>query len=276
MPRSAANPDFMSTYLYDNRPPHTDMIDASVALWLIDIEAAEPALWQIEEQTPRLSWRGQMDFQTDVNGRRARARFSAHVALRLVLERWLGAKPVRGVAFNTAKNGKPFLAGSGLDFSLSYSENMVLIGVRAGGAIGVDLECERRLRLSEARRAAIIAVADRFNEQKPLRRRGDDGTLFLQAWTRIEAVAKATGLGIGSVLGHFGLIGPGKHRRANQPGTAMEFIDNYDLVVNDLDVEGDLFAAIAQIRGTVVPKIREMPISREALEAFAGNHLQRR
>lgn len=282
MSKAAAKKDFMTTYMRPPPPSQTWINDGSVALWLVDINAAERALWTIERKTPRLSWRERMDFETASNWSRARIRFCAHVALRLVLERWLGAHAVRGVAFEFDKSGKPYLRGSGLDFSLSYADSMVLIGIRTGGAIGVDLESERDVRMSAPRRAGIVAAANALSTQSLLphegKSRGAAGgmTSFLQAWTRLEAVSKATGMGIGRVLGHFGLIGPDKARRKADLDAVTDFIDCYSLGVRDLEVFPGLYASVAQICGTVMPDVQQLPVELDALDDFVADTRQRR
>ena len=244
---------------------------SSVTLWLVDIDRAEQALWQLEEEAPRLSWRERVDFETASNFERARIRLGAHIALRLVLERWLGATAVRGVAYEVEKGGKPFLSGSGVDFSVSYSGSKVLIGVRAGGAIGVDLECDREVRMTREQRNRIIAMSGILKAQTCPAAGFDETTHFLQAWTRMEALAKATGLGIGRVLGHFGLIGPDKGSLPDNRNNAAEFAERYDLVIDDLDVLPGLYASIAQIKGTVCPEINPLPDDIATLREFVDD-----
>ena len=281
MPRAVAQGsveknDFMTKYMSVQSFSQNAPNNATIDLWMIDINETEQALWAVEELTPRLSWQERLDFETATNPNRARIRYGARIALRLILERWLGAQAVRGLAYEVDRGGKPYLPGSGLDFSLSYSDALVLIGVRAGGAIGVDLERERTVKMSAQKQADIIAVADAVctapRENQPC----EDQTEFLQAWTRMESVAKATGLGIGRVLGHFGLVGADEAGRAGAEAAPREFADCYDLDVCDLSLAPGLYAAIAQVRGTVVPQICEMPLDHEALEAFATDGRHRR
>ncbi len=276
MGRAAFKNDFMTTYMGTAGRGQSGLVEETTALWLVDVNAAEQALWAMEAQTPRLCWRERMEFETTSNWRRGRDRYAAHVALRLILERWLGAQAVRGVAFDYYDSGKPYLRDSGLDFSLSYSDQMVLIGVRVGGAIGVDLECERTVKMSAERQAQIAATASAICRCSNTADSVHKDVPFLQAWTRMEAVSKATGMGIGRVLRYFGLTGADKAHRAGDQTAVIEFIERYDVCVRDLDIFPGLYASVAQIRGTVMPQLRNMPVERDDLEDFTSDDLQRR
>ena len=99
--------------------------------------------------------------------------------------------------------GKPRLAAGGPAFSLSHTDGMALIGVARAGAIGVDLETARTLRMSSRRREEILAAAAGLAAG---RRRGScRDEALLRAWCRLEAFAKARGEGLSHVLGELGL-----------------------------------------------------------------------
>lgn len=122
-----------------------------------------------------------------------------HAALRLLLMRRLGAD--RGlVAFDRATSGRPFLPGSRLDFNISHSGGIGLVGLVYDGRIGVDVELLRPVRLSDDRRARLEAAA--ISLGGPLPGPGGDRRL-LQGWVRLEAAAKLSGRGLADVLGRF-------------------------------------------------------------------------
>lgn len=101
--------------------------------------------------------------------------------------------------FAQTGHGRPMLKdgrgiASGLDFNLSHTEGLILLGVRLGGAIGVDVE-----RLSP--RATPFEILPRLlapEEREEFDRLPVDerhGRLF-QHWTLKESYVKALGTGL--------------------------------------------------------------------------------
>ncbi|MFT3790460.1 MAG: 4'-phosphopantetheinyl transferase superfamily protein [Rudaea sp.] len=98
--------------------------------------------------------------------------------------------------------GKPHLAGAELQFNLSHSHEMLLIGLSRSQPLGVDIECGARLRpwpdiarrYFTAEEAAALAAlpADRLPRS------------FLALWSAKEAVLKAIGRGIAFGLDRVG------------------------------------------------------------------------
>ena len=100
---------------------------------------------------------------------------------------------------NKPQVDRELLNGIRLDFSLSHSGGVALIGIaRDGGRIGVDVE-------TRPASPDFLDIARRWfarEEIKWLTRQGEDeqGFLFLQCWTRKEAFLKATGDGLSGDL----------------------------------------------------------------------------
>jgi len=123
---------------------------------------------------------------------------AGRAVLRSVIGRALGTDPAL-VAFAESSSGKPGLAPAGdIHFNLSHSGDVVAVAV-ADRPVGVDVE--RRRRLTRPDRLADRLFAD------PNRRRRWSAvdepartTELLQAWTRAEALLKATGEGIRGTL----------------------------------------------------------------------------
>jgi 4'-phosphopantetheinyl transferase len=118
---------------------------------------------------------------------------AARAVLRSVVGRAIGAD-AEAVMFSAAPSGKPGLSPDGpVQFNLSHSRGVVAVAV-AGQPVGVDVEVRRRL-VRPDRLARRLFDADRC-----LRWSGIDEpartTELLQAWTRAEALLKATGEGI--------------------------------------------------------------------------------
>ncbi len=172
-------------------------------LWCIDLAAAAPALRAIEQRTPRLCpadhTRAAAFSDADVR----EEWLATHIALRLLIERAAGPH-WRCVPFDRSERGKPHLGGASLAFSLSHAPSLALIGLAPRGAIGVDVERTRVVRIGEARRARIEDAGAALIA-RPLPSEGS--ARFLQAWVRLEAYAKADGCGIGRLLTRLGILG---------------------------------------------------------------------
>lgn len=131
----------------------------------------------------------------------------AHLALRLILGQYLGQRPGR-LRFRSNAYGKPALdmeEGEGgceaLDFNLSHSEDLALLAVCRGRAVGVDVESIRPDFVHQQ-------IAERFFSQR------EAATLsalpaklqpeaFFNCWTRKEAYIKARGEGLSLALDGF-------------------------------------------------------------------------
>lgn len=114
--------------------------------------------------------------------------------LRRVLGERLG-RPAGELQLRRGERGKPELAGGELAFNLSHSGGLALIGIAAGGAVGVDLERVRPLRRLDLLAEGALTAAERDS----LRGVGGEAAQarwFLRRWTAKEAVAKAFGLGL--------------------------------------------------------------------------------
>lgn len=121
---------------------------------------------------------------------------AARAALRRVLGAHLGLEPER-LRFTAGPNGKPALAphaGEDLRFSLSHSGAVALVAVRIGHEVGVDVEELRddvdfgavvRETFPASERRSFAAGAGAVSREA-----------FFRAWTRREALAKATGRGL--------------------------------------------------------------------------------
>jgi 4'-phosphopantetheinyl transferase len=116
----------------------------------------------------------------------------SHGVLRLLLSTFTGRDP-RAIRFDAGARGKPFVAG-GPYFSLSHGDAIALVAVTTGGPVGVDVERIRPdVKLDAVARTLLTAPdAARIDALPPERRE----RAWFQAWTRLEAVAKASGEGL--------------------------------------------------------------------------------
>jgi 4'-phosphopantetheinyl transferase len=135
-------------------------------------------------------------------------------ALRALLAAYAGGRP-EAVRFRYGHRGKPFLESpdpGDLQFNLSNSDELALVGFVRGPEIGVDVEYLKPMPDCEP-------IAERFfseSERKVLR--GIPGPrkeeAFFNCWTRKEAYLKAVGEGLAAPLDSFDVtLAPGEPPR---------------------------------------------------------------
>jgi 4'-phosphopantetheinyl transferase len=216
-----------------------------IELWLIDLEAAAPALQVLERDVPRLSADDRARALRLDDAQERHRRLAAYMGLRVVLER-VGGAGVRGQRLVRGPAGKPHLAAGGPAFSLAHSGGMALIGVVRTGAVGVDLEAPRALRMSSRRREEIVAAAAGLAGRPHSEDPAADDTL-LRAWCRLEAFAKAHGGGISHLLTEIGIRGPDGRQLplARIEGAAHRLAQRDRLEIADLAMPPGLLAAVA-------------------------------
>ena len=156
---------------------------------------------------------------TDESERAERFRFQrdrqdfivTRALLRILVGRYLRRDPNQ-VQFSYGTYGKPSLAGEGdqaLRFNLSHSQGLALYAFTRGRQIGVDVECVRENRDTEA-------IAERFfstqeivaieSLPEPIKQRA-----FFACWTRKEAYLKARGDGLSGAMDSFSVsVNPGE------------------------------------------------------------------
>jgi len=192
-------------------------------------------------------------------------RSTARLALRLLIARHFGEASARA-PFQAGEHGKPMLAGLDGDFNVAHSGQYALIALGGVSAIGVDLEIPRSLHLSEARRAAMADAAIRIAQGAPLPDEEDARTL--QAWARLEALAKADGTGIGRTLSQLGVWGRPAKATSGAGGETGAAPSSGSLSVCDLALGRGLFAAVALPRGIAPPAVHLLPTEVEILKVI--------
>lgn len=126
---------------------------------------------------------------------------AVHGILRIILARYLNLDPAQ-INFTHSDRGKPYLTDDcnplNLQFNLSHSENMAIVGISRDRPIGVDLEKMRPMEnsLQLAKRFFCASEYDLLTQSIPEER----DKLFFQLWTAKEAYLKATGEGISGGL----------------------------------------------------------------------------
>jgi 4'-phosphopantetheinyl transferase len=170
----------------------------------------------------------------------------SHAVLQLILSAFTGCDP-RFLHIATTVRGKPYLVDRGPHFSLSHDGDVALIAVTRCGNVGVDVERVRPdLRLDEFA-GPLVPVADVTRiEALPLEARTH---AWFQAWTRLEAVAKASGDGIQESRADFG--GSARFRTWN------------------LDVDEARVGAVAAVPSVTRVMYEALPGASAALARFA-------
>ena len=126
---------------------------------------------------------------------------TARYALRCILARWVHTDPQR-IRFVSGRNDKPLLtkgiSAEPVHFNLSHSNEVALVAVTAACPVGIDVEFARPF-------DEMPLVAEQVftpNERRELDNLGKSGYVsgFYTAWTRKEALIKATGEGLSASL----------------------------------------------------------------------------
>jgi 4'-phosphopantetheinyl transferase len=139
---------------------------------------------------------------------RDRRRF---IARRALLRRLLGKRlgvPPSSIELAYRTGGKPELSApldrSGVRFSLSHCQDLVLYSISCGVDVGVDIEAMGVT--AEADRIASTTFSPREHATYRSLRTRDKPLAFLLWWTRKEALLKATGVGLSLPLPAFDVL----------------------------------------------------------------------
>lgn len=180
----------------DSQAPPTRK--GTVQLWVLDLDLPEAELTELGSILSPLEQDRASRFHFDLHRNRY---IAAHGWLRRILSGYLSLAP-EVLEFNFASRGKPMLAGSaaqvGLEFNLSHSQSVGLLGVAQGMPIGVDVEEVRALKDAQE----LVARFFSRNESALFESLPEAGkpAAFFNLWTRKEAWLKATGEGIAHLL----------------------------------------------------------------------------
>ena len=140
---------------------------------------------------------------------RRRSLWSQYILRRLLSERT--RRSAGSLVFGKGPYGKPYLVNTqGPHFNLSHAGPMVAIAI-AEDDVGVDIECVKHIPLEEEILRMHFAAAElawylaHSEAERPC--------AFYRLWTRKEALAKATGLGLSMPLNSSVLTAPSNRYR---------------------------------------------------------------
>ncbi|MBX9653470.1 4'-phosphopantetheinyl transferase superfamily protein [bacterium] len=128
----------------------------------------------------------------------------AHGMLRTVLSKYDNREPSEW-RFVANRHGKPSIEGfnfRSLQFNISHTAGLAVVGVTCGSEIGVDVESLSRTRVrievaskafAPAEREKVLAILDESAKRKR----------FFEIWTLKESFIKAKGVGLSLALDQF-------------------------------------------------------------------------
>jgi 4'-phosphopantetheinyl transferase len=226
-------------------------------VWLVDLARSAAALEGLEQEAPRLGARERAAILARKDAAVRQKRLSAHVALRVLLERALGTG-VRGAELERPLGAKPRLpGGAGVEFSLAHGEEAALIGLSRGAAIGVDLERVRPLRIAKARRERILWAGVALLAAEPVEASAEEA--FMRAWVRLEALAKARGDGLARTLSALGLRTAARSDVSQVAAGVAQHLAATGLRLHDLALAPGRVGAVALDRTLALPPLSPFP-----------------
>jgi 4'-phosphopantetheinyl transferase len=163
--------------------------DGEAHVWLVPLQgvhAGDPPFLACLSPAER----ARADAIADPHARRCFA--TVRATLRCILAACTGMA-ADALVVRTTPRGKPILAGGGIEFSLSHTRDLAVIGV-ARTAIGVDIE--RLGRSAEPLRIARRLMHDETVAALAGLSAARRDIAFTDAWTQREAHAKALGGGL--------------------------------------------------------------------------------
>lgn len=164
---------------------------ADVALWWAPLtadadEIARVSAWLAPAEQARAARFGRQALSERYVAGRA--------LLRWLLGRALSLAP-HAVPIERGERGRPQLAGAaGIDFNVSHTEGIALVGIARARRIGVDIERADRIVRADGLAQKFLTPAEQATLAplpEPERR-----ARFLRYWTCKEAMSKATGDGL--------------------------------------------------------------------------------
>lgn len=178
-------------------PQEISLSKNCVHVWSIPLDQASETITGLR-QVLSLEEQSKADkfyFEPDRN------RFTvARAILRTLLGNYLEHNPSE-IKFSYAKNGKPFLENTSLQFNLSHSQDLALCAFTYQRELGIDVEYLRLMNDAEqiAKRFFSPSESSLFCSLSP----EEQQLAFFRCWTRKEAYIKAIGDGLSYPLDKF-------------------------------------------------------------------------
>lgn len=214
--------------------PARDMATAPTA-WSVPVSANEGLAQQFMDTLSLEEIHKGMRFHQQ----RHRSRF---LLGRVVLRHLLGQAltiPPGSLRFELGTHNKPFLADikQPLSFSLSYTDDHVIIAIDPLHPVGVDIEYIKT-------DFEFKSMVDACFSPREIQHIGDEHRRFYTLWTRKEAVLKLTGKGIGEHLPSFEVLGGTSEVQSDNVGDT----NANQLNLHTFDVQPGLIATLCTTR----------------------------
>jgi 4'-phosphopantetheinyl transferase len=190
-----------------------ELSPGEIHIWSLRLDPPAQSVEQLGRALAEDEWARANRFRFDKHRRQYAV---GRGALRTLLAGYLGTRPEL-VRFRYGPRGKPFLAedfpGKGdLQFNLSNSDEMALVGFVRGVEIGVDIEFRKPMPDCEEISERFFSLSEREVLRKLPREIKEEG--FFNCWTRKEAYLKAVGEGLAAPLDSFDVtLAPGEPPR---------------------------------------------------------------
>ncbi|MGI9520180.1 MAG: 4'-phosphopantetheinyl transferase family protein [Hyphomicrobiaceae bacterium] len=216
-------------------------------------------------------------------------RRATRVALRTILsvtrgESWGSER------FATTSDGRPFIDRAMAPvFSVSHTLTAGLVAVADDGPLGVDIERMRATKLGQSRIQSIIRAATHHGIWDGASSTSESSCLelevegeveadrmFLVVWTRLEAIAKARGGGIGALLEDIGARPGAEHLIHVGPRVRpLNSVLPSGCSMRPLALPSGHVGAVVARMGPSPPPLRWFPTSLTALDEFCQSGLGR-
>ena len=218
-------------------------------------------------------------------------RRATRVALRLVLGATRGASWGRE-PFVMSSDGRPYIERPMAPvFSVSHTRTAGLVAVSNQGPLGVDVEKIRAIKLGRSYLQSIIRAAMHYGiwdgdpsisgssclegEVRSEAKAGPD-PVFLIVWTRLEAIAKARGGGIGALLEDLGARPSAGHGAdLGSPTRPATSVIPAGCSLWPLALPCEHVGAVVAPTGPSPPPLQLFPTSRTELDQFCQKTLTR-
>lgn len=168
----------------------TIFTDNRVEIWQIPTANAENELDLLFEY---LSPDERVRANNIYSNEKKRTYITSHAATRVILGNLLGTAPQK-IDIQTGSHGKPVIGSSNIQFNLSHTQSLSLLGISMQNNVGIDIETIKPAR-------EFLAIAKRFFNPseyawlKDLEQNELPG-YFYQLWCFKEAYLKGTGTGL--------------------------------------------------------------------------------
>lgn len=181
--------------------PGLPLAEGEIHLWAIPLDPPAGLRERLGRTLSSDEWERARRFRFDIHRNRY---IAGRGTLRTLLGAYLDRDPA-ALRFTYGPRGKPELVEapreSWLEFNLSHSEDLGLLGVVRGRPIGVDVELQKEM-------SDLEQIASRFfSAEENAALAGVPGPLkkeaFFNCWTRKEAYLKAVGEGLAAPLDSF-------------------------------------------------------------------------